>query len=95
MGPDRLSIGLDLLVEVSSPSTRRLDVVVKRGLYERLGVTEYWFVDLDADRVEVYRLADGAYGDPLLVGFDGHLTPPHLPGLVVEVADILRPVPGR
>jgi Uma2 family endonuclease len=92
LDPKRIELVPDLLVEVSSPSTRRLDVVVKRALYERIGVPEYWFVDLDADRVEVYRLADGAYGDPVLVGRDGVLAPPHLPGLAVEVADALRPI---
>jgi Uma2 family endonuclease len=49
----------DLIVEVSSPSTRRLDLIRKRALYEREGVPEYWFVDLDADRVEIYRLGGG------------------------------------
>src|SRR6266542_3708826 len=44
----------DLVVEVSSPSTRRLDLIRKRDLYERFGVPEYWYVDLDADRVEIY-----------------------------------------
>jgi len=31
----------DLLVEVSSPATRRLDLIKKRNLYEREGVREY------------------------------------------------------
>jgi Uma2 family endonuclease len=96
LDPRRIELTPDLLVEVSSPSTRRLDVVVKRALYERIGVPEYWFVDLDADRIEVYRLVAETYGGPALVGRDGRLDPPHLPGLTVEVADVLRPiVPDR
>src|SRR5712691_9261435 len=54
----------DVVVEVSSPSTRRFELVRKRELYERFGVPEYWYVDLDADRVEVYRLEEGRYGMP-------------------------------
>src|SRR5438105_13054432 len=42
----------DVVVEVSSPSTRRLELVRKRELYERFGRPEHWFVDLDADRLE-------------------------------------------
>jgi Uma2 family endonuclease len=49
------------VVEVSSPSTRRLELVRKRELYQRFGVPEYWYVDLEADRVEVYRLSRGSY----------------------------------
>jgi Uma2 family endonuclease len=54
----------DLAVEVSSPSTRGVDRLKKRALYERFGVPEYWIVDLDADVIEAYVLADGRYGEP-------------------------------
>jgi Uma2 family endonuclease len=84
----------DLIVEVSSPSTRRYDVITKRALYEAQGFAEYWFVDLEAERVEVYRIADGHYPAPELVGRSAAIEPPHLPGLRVEVDDILRPLPG-
>ena len=54
----------DVVVEISSPSTRRLELVHKRELYERCAVPEYWFMELDADRVEVYVHRDGVYGAP-------------------------------
>ncbi len=44
--------GLLLAVEVLSPSTARLDRQLKRRLYQRFGVEEYWIVDLDARVVE-------------------------------------------
>jgi Uma2 family endonuclease len=80
----------DLIVEVSSPSTRRYDLVVKRALYERRGVPEYWFVDLDAERIEVYRLDGARYPTPELVARGGAIRPPHLEGLTVAVDDVLR-----
>ncbi|CAN5285334.1 Uma2 family endonuclease [soil metagenome] len=79
----------DLVVEVSSPTTRRVDLVRKRALYERERVAEFWFVDLDADRIEVYRLTGQRYGRPALVGPGERLQPSHLPGLVVDVDDAL------
>jgi Uma2 family endonuclease len=85
----------DLVVEVSSPSTRRHDLVRKRALYEGRGISEYWFVDLDADRVEVYRLGDDdRYGAPLIVERGGRVEPAHLPGLAVRVDDVLGPPPA-
>jgi Uma2 family endonuclease len=47
-----------LAVEVLSPSTARADRTVKRKLYQRSGVPEYWIVDLDARLVERWRPGD-------------------------------------
>jgi len=57
----------DLVVEILSPSTRGRDERLKRDLYERFGVGEYWVVDPDAETVKVYRLEGGAYGRPELL----------------------------
>lgn len=50
----------DLVIEILSPSTARRDRTVKRHLYERQGVAEYWIVDPDAKQVEVWRFVAGA-----------------------------------
>jgi len=47
-----------LAVEVVSPSSARADRTVKRRLYQRTGVAEYWIVDLDARLVERWRPGD-------------------------------------
>jgi Uma2 family endonuclease len=80
-----------LVVEVSSPATRRTDLVRKRRVYEREGCAEFWFVDLDADRVEAYRLGDGGYGPPQIVERGGALTSPLLDGLALDVDALLGP----
>ncbi len=49
----------DLVVEVLSPSTRRIDLVRKRKVYEEHGVREYWVVDPEVDRVEVFVREEG------------------------------------
>ena len=41
-----------LAVEVLSPSTARVDRVMKRRVYREEGVREYWTVDLDARVIE-------------------------------------------
>ena len=44
-----------LAIEVLSPSTARNDRVKKRDLFSRVGVPEYWVVDIKRSRVERYR----------------------------------------
>ncbi len=46
----------DLVVEIISPSTRKLDQVRKREIYGRHNVLEYWIVDPEVERVEIYVL---------------------------------------
>ncbi|HUG88327.1 MAG TPA: Uma2 family endonuclease [Actinomycetota bacterium] len=88
-GVERPLTRLDLAVEVSSPSTHRTDTVLKRDLYQRHGVPEYWFVDLATDRIHVHRLEGGRYPDPEVLGPQDVLTTPLLPGFSARVDDLL------
>lgn len=47
-----------LIAEVLSPSTAKRDRGIKRMLYQRVGVPEYWIVDLDARLIERWTPAD-------------------------------------
>lgn len=51
----------DILVEVLSPNNREHDLVVKKDLYERFGVKEYWIVDPENKSTAVHALVGGAY----------------------------------
>src|SRR5262245_61562077 len=54
----------DLVIEIGSPGTRRRDETIKRRLYERSNVSEYWVVDPDLEVVRVYRQGADGYGRP-------------------------------
>ena len=51
----------DLIVEILSLKTARLDKGVKRDIYARAGVLEYWVVDVKSNVVWVHR-SPGASG---------------------------------
>jgi len=51
----------DLVVEVLLPSTRKTDRIEKFVEYARSGVREYWLVDPDEQRIEVYTQRQGVY----------------------------------
>ncbi len=79
----------DVVVEVSSPSTRRYDLVTKRAALERQRVPEYWFVDLDADEVHVHVLSGDGYGDPAVYRRGEVITTAQAPGLAIAVDEVL------
>ena len=51
----------DWIVEVISPHTAARDHILKRALYERHGVREYWMMDPQEQYIEVQRLENGRF----------------------------------
>ena len=51
----------DLVVEILSRSTATNDFGIKKNVYERCGVKEYWIVDCRSLSINVYHLIDGKY----------------------------------
>lgn len=54
----------DLVIEIISPSSARKDREIKRRLYERFAVPEYWLVNPLRHAIECFRLAGEHYGEP-------------------------------
>src|SRR5262245_34162211 len=51
----------DLIVEITSPTTEKRDLELKKNLYQSFSVPEYWVVLTDQDTVEKYILEAGIY----------------------------------
>ncbi len=80
----------DLVVEILSESTRKTDEIIKRKLYERFGVREYWVVDPELETVKLYRLTGKAYKrvSELSRESGDALTTPLLPKLKMALKDL-------
>lgn len=79
----------DFVVEVLSPATAGHDHVLKRQVYERAGVREYWLVH-PADRiVTIYRLSDGEYGKPDVRELAGETPIAALPDVAIIWDDLV------
>jgi len=78
----------DLVVEIISPSTETLDREVKRRLYERFGVKEYWVVDPERREIEIWLLREGRFELYGRFGPGQTLTSPVLKGLEFEVGEV-------
>lgn len=82
----------DLAIEVLSPSTRRVDLTLKRDLFEREGVQEYWVVDPVGGSIDLFRrVASQLVPVVTLTRAAGDvLTSPLLPGFQVPLARLFR-----
>ena len=55
----------DLIIEILSPSTARMDMTIKFDLYQRFGVKEYWIVHPKDQTILVFKLLEtGLYAVP-------------------------------
>lgn len=50
-----------LAVEILSPSSKMIDLLLKRGVYEQAGVGAYWILDPVQESLTVLELVDGTF----------------------------------
>jgi Uma2 family endonuclease len=83
----------DLIVEVLSPGSLRLDQHIKFGAYERAGVREYWIADPKTRSATIYTLPEGGQEYLLLGQFTGDETLHSrvLPGLELAIDSLFVP----
>ncbi len=87
----------DLVVEISSPGTRKTDEVTKRKLYDRSDVREYWVIDPELGIVKIYRRVEGRFSKAAELALErgDALTTPLLPGFSAALVDLFKsPFPG-
>jgi Uma2 family endonuclease len=82
----------ELVIEIASKGTRRRDETIKRRLYERAGVSEYWTVDPELEVVRVYRRETAGFARPNEWSCEAGdvLDTPLLPGFTLRLRDIFR-----
>jgi Uma2 family endonuclease len=77
----------NIVVEVLSDGTRKWDETVKRKLYERYGVDEYWIADPVIEVVKIYRRSGVSFVRASEIGTEsgGEIASPLLPEFVLDV----------
>lgn len=81
----------DLVIEILSPSTRRLDLKKKLDLYATRGVREAVYVDLDLDEITVFRFEKGAVAAKRTLARGEAVELDLLPGFRATVDELLGP----
>ncbi|HMD87313.1 MAG TPA: Uma2 family endonuclease [Terriglobia bacterium] len=73
----------DLVVEVLSATTAKVDRTTKLKLYARYGVQEYWLIDPEECTAEIYRRKARGFARVASLQPSDSLTTPLLPGFSV------------
>lgn len=82
----------DLVIEVLSPSTREKDLEIKRKLYSRYGVREYWIVDPEGKRIEILTRREAQLSPAVTYLAGEELQSGLFPAYRLQVSEIFRPI---
>ena len=78
----------DLIFEIVSPASRKMDYGLKNTVYSDAGVREYWIVDPVKEKVVVYCYENDS--DPYLYSFDVDIPVGIYSGLTIRIRDLLK-----
>ena len=78
----------DFIIEITSPSSKRLDYVKKLALYDEFGVQEYWIVNPADKSILVYWREEGAFGRPQVFSFNDKVRVSIFRDLEIDFAEI-------
>ncbi len=80
----------DLVVEVLSESTARVDRSIKLKLYGRFGLHEYWIIDPNGPSAEIYRRGEEGLDLTANLSAADALSSPLFPGFSVPLRELTK-----
>ena len=82
----------EFVIEILSPSSGKMDEIIKKKKYEQAGVLEYWVIDPVHRIVSVYLLKNGAYAPAIKYTPEDVVPVTVIPGLEIDLAEIFPPL---
>lgn len=83
----------NLVIEITSPSTGKIDKLFKFNQYEKAGVKEYWIVEPDTKIVSVFIMQENnRYGRPEVYSETDNVKVAIFPDLTVDLAPVFAPI---
>ena len=82
----------DLVIEILSSSSNYKDRIIKKKLYKRFGVKEFWLVDPKNEQVTITCFGPGDEEESRIYSRGDLLESPLLPGLKINLQDIFERV---
>lgn len=80
----------DMVCEIVSSGSYDKDTVVKRAIYEKYRVPEYWIVIPELQVVEILTIEGDKYKQYCIAGLEGVVTSKVIDGLTITVKEIFE-----
>jgi Uma2 family endonuclease len=89
---DKFTGALDIVIEIvsSGAENRRRDFLVKRQLYGKYGIEEYWIIDTENRHVLIHRLKGQSLEEVAALRDEEEITSPLLPGFHLPAGAIFN-----
>lgn len=88
IGKKYITAAPDLVIEILSPYTEKIDLLLKRKLYAEYGVKEYWIVDPEEKTVELFVLEEEMFITQGKFQLGEKLESKLLRGLIIDIDEI-------
>jgi len=79
---------VDLVIEILSPATAYYDLRIKKDLYEKAGVKEYWIVDPLEKMIEIYFNENGRFSLHQTVRGTGDIASKLINGFKIDLKEV-------
>jgi Uma2 family endonuclease len=86
--PTHIQGSPDLLIEILSPSSVQRDRIIKRKIYSRNGVKEYWLINPEQKTIQQFQLQKKAFTLIKEFGAKESLSSSFFPELVIQLENI-------
>ncbi|MBF0404144.1 MAG: Uma2 family endonuclease [Nitrospirae bacterium] len=80
----------DMVCEIVSHGSYEKDIEIKKAIYEKYRVPEYWIVIPELKTVEILTIEDEKYKLHSIAAFEGIVTSKVIEGLQVNIEDIFE-----
>ncbi|MEO5361450.1 MAG: Uma2 family endonuclease [Nitrospirota bacterium] len=80
----------DMVCEIVSSGSYEKDIEVKKAIYEKYRVPEYWIVIPELQTIDILIIEDNKYKLHSVAGIDGTVTSKVIEGLEVPIKDIFE-----
>lgn len=81
----------DLIIEIVSPSSKKLDRLIKFNKYQEAGIKEYWIVEPEDKLVSIFKLeSDNRYGRTEIYSEENKVKVGIFEDLVIDLKEVFK-----